>query len=371
MDTTSSAYHLLELIALSGECSPDVLQHLNISPSYGEKLITRLKSENYIKTHYKDQLRGYRLTSAGKKLLLSLHPKRFSFYLSGNCDTNRPRSDYPRRLRLQQASMVYAMLLAADIMTFRDKKPHLFQPDARRPCSISCPVFYHSREIKELGAETVKINNSRCIGILLAAKCIYTIFYTGDSLMKWEYRTELKVKALLSYHASQGILSSGHLKPPYHQDTPIRALLIGKGMDTSLKLLTSTGGFQKSYFYLDTSFEHFHYIPDSREGVVMLQLLCAADLMNALRDLLLSDLQPPCHDYGLEHDAVSDDLPVLLAFDFDMLRLSRFHTALSLHGIHGNLICFDFQKEVLRLFFKETVTITTIDLNKFERRFLS
>lgn len=142
-------------------------------------------------------------------------------------------------------------------------------------------------------------------------------------------------------------------------------------MDTSLKLLTSTGGFQKSYFYLDTSFEHFHYIPDSREGVVMLQLLCAADLMNALRDLLLSDLQPPCHDYGLEHDAVSDDLPVLLAFDFDMLRLSRFHTALSLHGIHGNLICFDFQKEVLRLFFKETVTITTIDLNKFERRFLS
>lgn len=71
---------------------------MGISKSYGEKLITKLKEENYIKTHYKDRLRGYRLTSRGKKLLLQDNPERFSFYLSGNTDTNRPRSDYPRRL---------------------------------------------------------------------------------------------------------------------------------------------------------------------------------------------------------------------------------------------------------------------------------
>lgn len=371
MDTNSSAYQLLELTALSGECSPDVLTHLNISQSYIEKLITRLKSKKYLKTHYKDQLRGYRLTTTGKKLLLSTNPERFSFYLTGSCDTNRPRSDYPRRLRLQQASVCYALFSNAGIQIFRDRKPPIFQDGIREPCSISFPVFYHSRELKELGAETVKINNSRCLGILLAARCIYPVFYTGDTLMKWEYRTELKVKSFLSYHASQGILSKGHLSPCYHQDTPIKALLIGKGMNTSLKLLTSTGCFQKSYFYLDTSFDYFHYIPDSREGELMLQLLCSPELTHELRRLLLSDLQPCCSDYGLEHDAVSDDMPVLLAYDFDLLRLSRFHTALSLHGMYGNLICFDFQKEVLRNYFKDTVTITTIDLEKFERRFLS
>lgn len=371
MDTNSSAYQLLELTALSGECSPNVLTHLNISQSYVEKLITRLKSEKYLKTHYKDQLRGYRLTAAGKKFLLSINPERFSFYLTGSCDTNQPRSDYPRRLRLQQASICYVLFLNAGIQIFRDKKPPLFQEHIREPCSIVPPVFYHSREIKELGAETVKINNSRCIGILLAAKCIYTVFYTGDSLMKWEYRTELKVKALLAYHASQGILSKGKLAPCYHQDTPIRALMIGKGMDTALKLLTSTGGFQKSYFYLDTSFDYFHYVPDSKEGEVLLKLLCSPQLMTELRGLLLSDLQPPSTDFGLEHDAVSDDLPVLLAYDFDLLRLSHYHTALSLHSLYGNLICFDFQKEVLQHYFKDSVTITTIDLEKFERRFLS
>lgn len=54
----------------------------------------------------------------------------------------------------------------------------------------------------------------------------------------------------------------------------------------------------------------------------------------------------------------------------DMLRLSRYHTALSLHGLTGHLICFDFQKTVLEQYFGDTVTIETIDLEKFERRFL-
>ena len=43
MDTSTSAYRLMELIAISGECSPRVLAHLHLSGSYGEKLITRLK----------------------------------------------------------------------------------------------------------------------------------------------------------------------------------------------------------------------------------------------------------------------------------------------------------------------------------------
>jgi len=63
-------------------------------------------------------------------------------------------------------------------------------------------------------------------------------------------------------------------------------------------------------------------------------------------------------------------MPVLLAFDFDMLRLSRFRTALSFHGLAGNLVCFDFQKPVLQQYFGDAAAIETIDLYKFERRFL-
>ena len=373
MDTSTSAYRLMELIAISGECSPRALTHLHLSTSYGEKLTTRLKKEGYIRTHYKDGLRGYRLTSRGKKLLLGENSARFSFYLSGSSDTNRPRSDIPRRLRLQQASIAYAMLQGAGVEIFRDRKAPLFQQGTRTeasPCNMTLPAFYHSREVKELGAEAVKINNSRTTGILLAPECIYAVFCTGGALMKWEYRTELKVKALLSYHTSRGILSGMNNGLRYTPDTPVKALIIGEGMDTALKLMESTGGFQKSYFYLDSSFDYFHYIPDGSAGATMLKLLCSPALLKGLKNLLLSDLQPPCPDYGLEHDAVSEGMPVLLAFDFDMLRLSRFRTALSFHGLTGNLVCFDFQKPVLQQYFGEAATIETIDLKKFEGRFL-
>ena len=186
MDPSTSAYQLLALTALSGECSPDAVSRLGIRPSYGEKLLTKLKEEGYIKTHYRDRLRGYRLTNREKKRLLTDNPERFLFYLSGSTDTNRPRSDYPRRLRLQQASIVYAMLLHAGVTVFRDEKPPLFQPGNQECHHLPFPVFYSLREIKELGAEAVKINNSRTMGILFAPKCIYVVFYTGDFLMKWE-----------------------------------------------------------------------------------------------------------------------------------------------------------------------------------------
>ena len=373
MNTTTGPYRLMELAAISGECSTRVLPILGLAPSYSEKLVTRLKGEGLIKTHYKDGLRGYRLTSRGKELLLEENHSRFSFYLSGSSDTNHPRSDIPRRLRLQQASIAYAVLCNAGVEVFRDRKPRLFQAgDAARaaPFPMPLPAFYHSREVKELGAEAVKVNSSRAMGILFAPECIYALFCTGSAPMKWEYRTELKVKALLSYHASRGILSRGRIEPCYHPDTPIKALLLGEGMDTALKLMESTGGFQKSYFYLDSSFAHFHYIPEGAQGEAMLRLLCSPTTQTALRNLLLSDLQPPRSGHGLEHDAVSEGRPVLLAFDFDMLRLSRFRTALSFHGFSGNLICFDFQEPVLRQYFGDAAAIETIDLYKFERRFL-
>ena len=370
MDTSSTGYKILSLIALSGECSPDILSYLGISESYGEKLITKLKDDNYIKTHYKDRLRGYRLTNRGKKLLLEINPDRFQFYLSGNTDTNRPRSDIPRRLRLHQTAIVYSMMLNAGVTVFRDEKPLLFQEGNRGKSQLPLPVFYQSREIKELGTEAIKINNSRTIGILFTHKCIYAVFYTGEALIKWEYRTELKVKTMIQYHITRGVLSKEYIHPWYHPDTPVKALLIGTDMETALKLLTSNGGYQKSYFYLDTSFDYFHYLPSTPAGETLLKLLCSPKLCSDLSALLLSDLQPPCPDYGLEHDATLDGIPVLLGFDFDMLRLSRYRTALSLQGLSGHLICFDFQKEVLAQFFGDLVTIETIDLEKFERRFL-
>lgn len=367
METTTSAYRLLALTALSGEFPADNLQRIGIGESYGEKLVTKLKEDGLLKTYYKEKLRGYRLTSRGKKLLLEQNPERFSFYLTGSSDTNQPRSDCARRRRLHQTSRTYCLLANLGATLFRDEKPALFggiPPDPGTPLPL--PVFYQSREIKELGLETTKINNSRSIGILLADHCVLVFFYTGDGVLKWEYKTEIRLKALLSYHMSQGILSGW-----YRHDTPIHALFIGSHMETAVQLMTSTGGLHHSLFTLDTSFDYFHFIPDNHAGEVLLKLLCSPLLSRQLSALLLSDLDPPDTSMGMEHDAIKEEMPVLLAYEFDMLRLSRFRTSLSLHRKNGHLLCFDFQKEALLSYFGNMITIATINLEKFERRFFS
>ena len=80
-DTTK--YRLLEMIGMCGEFPADQLNRLIPSASYAEKLITDLKAEHLIRTHYRDALRGYRLTKAAKEMLLSVSPLRFQCYLTG------------------------------------------------------------------------------------------------------------------------------------------------------------------------------------------------------------------------------------------------------------------------------------------------
>ena len=59
--------------------------------------------------------------------------------------------------------------------------------------------------------------------------------------MKWEYKTEIRLKALLSHHITQGVLSDH-----YCHKIPIHALFIGSNMETAVKLMTSTGGVRHS-----------------------------------------------------------------------------------------------------------------------------
>ncbi len=82
--------------------------------------------------------------------------------------------------------------------------------------------------------------------------------------MKWEYKTEIRLKALLSHHITQGVLSDH-----YCHKIPIHALFIGSNMETAVKLMTSTGGVRHSLFTLDTSFDYFHFIPDSHAGEIL------------------------------------------------------------------------------------------------------
>lgn len=180
--------------------------------------------------------------------------------------------------------------------------------------------------------------------------------------MKWEYRTEIRVNAFLTQYLSGN---------PYPGIPKIRAIMLGRDMAMAYRLLTSTGGHKKAFFSLDTSYDHFHYVPNTPEGEVLLQILCNPNLQNRLNQLLITDLLAPDPHMPTEHDALTPEKDmVLFAYDFDMLRINKFNTALKLFGHRGVLIAFDFQLPVLRAFLGEDLQYSSIDFLKFKRSFL-
>lgn len=369
MEKSTQAHQLLELIAISGEFPAGALHRLTGANTYKEKLITGLKGEKLIRTHYKNKLRGYRLTTTAKKMLLEENYDRFSFFLEGNVETNLLKSEITRRLRLHRISEVYLTMHNAGVQIYRDEKPDIFRPAeesaaATQSPAVISPAFYNSREFKDIGQDALKIQNARSVGILLTPEEVYIVYNTDGALMKWDYKSEMRTKALMKYYLCQECL------PHQYAAESVKGMIFGSNMEMAYQLLTSTGGYKRSYFVLDGNFDSFVFLTSDKNGELLLKLLCDSEKRYELEELLSGNLSPPNRKLLIENDGIDESgNPVLFGYSFDMPRISRFNSALNLQNKAGTLICFDFQKEALAKYCSGLVSIQTIDLIKFERRF--
>lgn len=308
-------------------------------------------------------MRGYRLSKKAKVNLLALQPQRFSFALSDSAETNHIKTEPLRRLRLHRVAEATITMQNAGVLVHRDEKPDIFRPfwiPAYRP-SISVPVFYNSREIKEIGTAFVKAHGARCVGVMLAPDAVFVTYDLGDSLIKWSYKAEMRTKALF-----KSVLCNDRL---VHQYKPgnIHGLLLGNDLESAYHILS--GKQSEQHFILDGNYEHFYFLTNDRYGERLLQLLCNRKQAEQLECILLGD----CYENDcavLESDALdSNGDPVLLGHTMDLPRIHRFHTALQLQGKYGTLICFDFQQDILRRYCCDRVKFQIIDFDKWERRF--
>lgn len=357
----TQAYRILELTAICGELPTDLLSRLPGSDSYKEVVITSLKKDGLIRTHYKDRLRAYRLSRKAKDCLLSQSPDRFSFYLSGNADTNRIRSEVPRRLRLHRIAESYVLMQNAGVSIFRDEKPFLFLHELDEEIRLTKPAFYSSREIKELGVETVKIRGSRMTGALVRPGGCYVVYNTGGGLMEFDFRAEQRTSTLLNYVLCNDRLSS------YLSYGQIYGLLTGKGMEPLVQILTSADTGARCFFLLDGDYPHFYYFTNDNRGEMLLKLLTNPKKTQMLNRVLSNGLRQKAPGFPMEHDALDEDgNPVLFEYLLDMPRISRFYTALQLQGRTGTVICFDYQEEAMRPVFGQELQFQTISYKKFE-----
>ena len=316
-----------------------------------------------MRTYYHDGLRGLRLTSTCKRLLLHDHPALFSEIFTGHTVTNTPKYTVPHRLRLHRMAEVLLTMYQAGIPSLPWEKPTVFQPTPLPAgACASLPAYYSSREVKEIGPQSSKIRGSRSTGVLLSDAGIFVIYNTAAAKTMWEYKAELRLKALLQIEICQKRLSA------QYADASISAVVFGQGMEPLEYLLGPGDAGTRNYFVLDGSFAHFYYLTSDHHGEVMLRLLCDKELQAALDTILSEDLMPCDPRFPVEHDALdADGTPALFAYLGDMPRIRRFDTALALHERSGILICFDFQEDVLRRACGSRVRFQCIDFDAFER----
>lgn len=92
---------VLQIIAVSGEFPAAFSGHFPGGCSYIESVIGKLKKDGLLRSYTKNGLRGLRLTTSAKRLLLQKYPFDLAPYLTGTSETNSLKSEPERRLRLQ------------------------------------------------------------------------------------------------------------------------------------------------------------------------------------------------------------------------------------------------------------------------------
>ena len=359
LDTFSGL--LLTLTALSGEFPADLLGRLPSADSYKEFAVKQLKRENLLRTYYRDGVRGLRLTSTAKKLLLANHSDRFYPYLSGAAETNRLKSEITRRLRLHRIAEVLVTMLNAGVSAFPWEKPAVFQPVPPPPDTrIDRPAWFSSREVKEIGPQRSMIRGSRAVGVLLTGGDIFVVYNTGASEMSWEFRAELRLKTLLKTDLCHARL------PAQFRNAQQSAIVFAADMGWIAAFMGAHDHGDHDYFVLDGEFEHFYSLTSDHHGEVMLQLLCDPDEQATLDAVLAEDLSAPQPGLVVENDAMDGDDPVLFGYTCDMPRIKRFDNALHIHDKQGTLYCFDFQEDALRAVCGPNVSIRVIDFDAYE-----
>ena len=353
---------LLTLIALSGELPSALVSRLPSSDSYKAYAVKILKREKLLRTYYHDGLRGLRLTTTAKRLLAARQPDRYLPLFTGDTSTNAPKYSVPHRLRLHRMAEVLVTTYNAGLLTFPWEKPPVFQAEPDNAGLYIGPAYYSSREVKEIGAQATMIRGSRSTGILLCDGGIYAVYNTADVRMKWEYKAEVRLKAMIQTDLCHGKLAR------WFMDSPPGAIVFGDGMDQLEHLMGPGSKETRNYLIMDGTFHSFHYLTLDHRGEILLRLLCDLERKAELDEILSQDLSKGSLNWLIEHDAIDEHgCPVLFGYTCDMPHIRRFDEALGLHGLTGTLYCFDFQEPALRRVCGPRVVLQSIDFEAFER----
>lgn len=347
------SYRVLSLICMSGECSEEALRILLPQDNYRQKLLYKMISDKLITRYQKDGVYGYRLAKKGKDYLLLMDKERFGFFLLDGADFTMRRPILRYRLRQHRISETLAMMESA-VEIYRDRKELIFEEYTEQAFQQS--AFFVAREVKAQKDLTRKIVSSKMTGVWVNQEEASICYNMANNLPEWhenlENRTEILIRSMLRKEGVE------------HLD----ALIFGNDMSAAAKIL-SDGNMQRQLMV--SSFERFCFIPMDRNGLLLLEMLKDKNAYEDLYCILTEDFIFSEEENQVINDGYNNDgKPVLICVDCDLKRLVQFISQLDFIGQTGEVICFDFQKEVVKEYCGKNAKVAAVDFEKFQENFI-
>jgi hypothetical protein len=113
----------------------------------------------------------------------------------------------------------------AGVRIFQDDKPIVFDvPSQSDSPVITTPCFYSSREQKGDDEKSNAIRGSRAVGTLFTPANAFVVYNTGNSIINWSEKLELRYKGEINYTLLNSKIISGYR--PLH----VGGIMLGAGM---------------------------------------------------------------------------------------------------------------------------------------------
>ena len=364
----SYAYNFLKIMALCGEFPYHSLYLLNGNDRIIKRTILNMKKEGYITILGKGQMKNIRLTKKVFPILEKMGEEYFSHYMDmtdehhfrGGKDKNAERIVW-RRHRMAE---IFCMLMDAGIFIWTHEKPILSLQKKEFKKTDDC-LFYSSRELKNADKrQRYKTDFTRIMGALFSPGGIYCIYNINRGRIKWNRQGEGKAKVLV-----QDIASLNYTGKYIEAN---RAILFGKDLNTIIEILNSSGGFRDANDFeilsFDNTYPNIHFITLDSNGLYQLNLLIQENWYDAICYSIFPEefINDKKQIYTVDCDAYDqiNRKYIMMFFDGNIGKLKRFKEASYDNKYKYEVVCFDWQKEMVSQYVKENCSIVSISSEK-------
>lgn len=337
---------LLWFIGYCGELPSQLALRVGGHPEWNRHVKYRAIQEGYV-TVFRGKnrqrvIRSLRLTEKGIDYISERDPEALAYILSKNHGGIITRNNMEKTMRRHSLAIGLLMSANAEAEILPGKKPSLM-PDAPKVTPRDWgPIYYSTEEIRAgiqaYEPDTVA-KTSRIIGIIVSGNQCFCLYHTGHSRMYWmrtqEENTVAAIDALL--------ITRGFSCTVFNQ------VLIGSNLNLAVKISRYKLNSRSRYFTLSEEYNHCYYLENSFYGDELLRILIHPELSWKTDRAALKGYEPP-PAWARTCDATENSgrRPVILGYQFDLLKLHE------LDGVHLGfpqspiLLCFDYQRDALQ-----------------------